>query len=338
MKRPPIRVALVSANVLAKATVVFATALLFLSTPGSAGQGLAKPPDYTTLLNSIVSVLPEWPAHVSRTQEPEGTGVVVDDGNVVITALHVVDQAVSIRIRTSSGNIMVAHLHGTDRATDLALLRIDSALPPMEFGGDGRLGEPVCAIGNAFGLGLSITCGTVSAVNRAGVKFNAIEDFVQTDAAVNPGDSGGALVDANGALIGILSAIFTNTDKLDASIGVNFAVAAPLASKVTRELLAHGAVAWSFGGAGLAQYPRRGQLGEMSAQVKHVRSGGAAEAAGVEAGDRVVVANGRRIRTPADFKSVLARQSEGDEVKLTVRRGSETLELVLRLKPPARAQ
>lgn len=315
-----------------------AAVLILVTLPQLAGRAAAKAPDYAQILKSVVSVLPEWPPYISRNQEPEGSGVVVMDGTVIITALHVVDQATSVRVRTNAGEIMTAEVHSTDRATDLALLKIEKTLPAMEFGPDAHLGTPVCAIGNAFGLGLSVTCGTVSAVNRSGVKFNAIEDFVQTDAAVNPGASGGALVDDGGALIGILSAIFTNTDKLDASIGVNFAVAAPLARKVTEELLEYGSVAWSFGGAGLTQYPRRGQVGEMAAQVKHVRSGGAAEAAGVEPGDRIVEAAGRRIRSPADFRSVLARQAAGGEVPLLVRRGDRTLELVLRIKAAARRQ
>ena len=314
-------------------TAVFCIALLLtLTTSTWFARAHAGEVEYEALLKSVVSVLPEWPAHVSHAQEPEGSGVVVMDGTMVITALHVVDQATSVRIRTSTGQIMTAQVHGTDRATDLALLKIETKLDAMAFGGDGRFGERVCAIGNAFGLGLSITCGTVSAVHRAGVRFNAIEDFVQTDAAVNPGDSGGALVDADGTLIGILSAIFTNTDKLDASIGVNFAVSAPLASKVARELMANGSVAWGFGGAGLAQYPRRGQVGEMAAEVKHVRGGGAAEAAGVKKGDRIVQVGGRRIRSPADFKSVLARHNTGDTVQVTLRRGEETLELALEIK------
>lgn len=323
---------------MARVVAVFATAAFFLTVPGLISPSPAKTPDYATLLKSIVSVLPEWPAHVSRAQEPEGTGVVIHDGTVIVTALHVIDQAVSVRIRTSAGDIMSAKVHASDRATDLALLKIDTVLAALEFGGDARLGEPVCAIGNTFGLGLSISCGTVSAVHRAGVRFNAIEDFVQTDAAVNPGASGGALVDAEGALVGILSAIFTNTDKLDASIGVNFAVAAPLADKVARELMAHGAVAWNFGGAGLAQYPRRGNVGEMAAEVKQVRAGGEAEMAGVKRGDRVVEAAGRRIRSPADFKSVMARHNPSDEVTLVVRRGDETLELILKLTPSNQGQ
>ncbi|MGI9384616.1 MAG: S1C family serine protease, partial [Methyloligellaceae bacterium] len=144
---------------------------------------------------SVVSVLPTWPPDVKRSEEPEGSGVAVLDGATVVTALHIVDRATSIRIRTAKGRIVPAKLVGLDRATDIAILSIDTPLPPLSLASeDPALGQPVCAVGNAFGLGLSVTCGVVSGVHRAGMGFNVIEDFVQTDAAVNPGASGGALV------------------------------------------------------------------------------------------------------------------------------------------------
>jgi len=111
---------------------------------------------------------------------------------------------------------------------DITLLTIGFSESPPE------LGDPVCAIGNAFGLGLTVTCGVVSGLHKAGVGFNAIEDFVQTDAAVNPGASGGALVNRSGKLVGVLSAIFTK--KSDANIGVNFAVSSSLALKAAKLL------------------------------------------------------------------------------------------------------
>ena len=164
------------------------------------------------------------------------------------------------------------------------------------------------------------------------MRFYAIEDFVQTDAAVNPGASGGALIDAGGNLIGIVSAIFTNTDKLDANIGVNFAIAAPLAERIAEQIYENGSVVWRGTGAALADYPRRGRNGELAAEVKHVRQDTPAEAAGLEKGDRIVIAGGRRIRRSVDFKSIMARQRPGDEVIVTVRRGDATRELKLTVK------
>lgn len=299
---------------------------------GALSHAHADVPSLQTTLKSVVSVLPEWPPNANRTKEPEGSGVVVIDGKTIITALHVVDKALSIRVRTSNGVIMQAKMKGRDKVTDLALLTVETELPVLPFGGDALLGDTVCAIGNAFGLGLSVTCGTVSAVNRSGMKFYAIEDFVQTDAAVNPGASGGALIDAGGNLIGIVSAIFTNTDKLDANIGVNFAIAAPLAERIAEQIYENGSAVWRGTGAALADYPRRGRIGELAAEVKHVRQDTPAETAGLEKGDRIVIAGGRRIRRSVDFKSIMARQRPGNEVIVTVRRGDATRELKLTVK------
>jgi len=285
--------------------------------------------DFKVALRSVVSVLPDWPAANARLEEPEGSGVVVLDGRSVITAMHVVEKARNIRIRTSSGQILKAWLQGTDRATDLALLKLDTRLAPLAFGGDVELGQGVCAIGNAFGLGLSVTCGTVSAVNRAGVGFNSIEDFVQTDAAVNPGSSGGALIDGEGRLVGVLSAIFTKTS--DANIGVNFAISAPLARKVVQALSVDGSIAWQLGGLGLKAYPAKDAVGQMAAEVVRVRTGGPAEVAGLKPGDRLIFADGRRIRKPADFRSIMARQNGGTVVTVEIRRGEQTIKLPIQV-------
>ena len=305
------------------ATLLVAVTAFATGVAWADNKWLAKP------LKSVVSVLPERAPGTGRAEEPEGTGVVILDGKTVITAFHVVEHSRSIRVRTASGEILAAELQGVDKATDLALLKIGTALPALEFGADVELGERVCTIGNAFGLGLSVTCGTVSAVNRAGVGFNPIEDFVQTDAAVNPGASGGALIDGEGALIGILSAIFTKQS--DANIGVNFAVSAPLSKRVAEELSAKGAIDWNLGGVGLKPYPARGETGRMAAEAVRVRKGGAAERAGMQPGDHIVQANGRRIRKPADFRSTIARLHPGTEMVLMVFRNGTSHELTLRL-------
>jgi S1-C subfamily serine protease len=288
------------------------------------------PSNVEELLTSIVSVLPDWPRASYNAEEPEGSGVVILDGRTIITAHHVVENARSVRVRTSNGVIMAATLAGTDAASDLALITIEEPLPALAFGGDAEIGDEACAIGNAFGLGLSVTCGTVSAVHRAGVGFNAVEDFVQTDAAVNPGASGGALVSADGTLIGILAAIFTKTS--DANIGVNFAVAAPLAERVADELAASGSIGWNFGGAGLGQFPARGETGQMAAEVLQVRGASPAEVAGLAVGDRIVEAGGRRVRSPEQFRSVVARLVSGDSIDIVVWRGTEQVELSLQME------
>ncbi|MEO0619318.1 MAG: trypsin-like peptidase domain-containing protein, partial [Pseudomonadota bacterium] len=189
-------------------------------------------------VRSVVSVLPEWPRGQRNAQQPEGSGVVVGDGSggqVIVTAWHVISKARSIRVRTHDGVVHLAQRVGHDVPSDLAVLRVamlDNARAAMFADAPVELAAPVCSIGNAFGLGLSVTCGVVSATRRAGVGFNRVEDFVQTDAAVNPGASGGGLFTRDGRLAGILSAIFTKQS--DANIGVNFAVSAELAARITK--------------------------------------------------------------------------------------------------------
>lgn len=256
-------------------------------------------------LKSVVSVLPDWPPNIRRIEEPEGSGIVLIDGRTIVTSAHVINRATRIRVRHHDRSLVEAKLAASDPFTDIAVLTIDDALPALPMiEGDPMLGQKVCAIGNAFGLGLSLTCGVVSAIHRAGVGFNRIEDFVQTDAAVNPGASGGALVTSDGRLVGMLSAIFTK--KSDANTGVNFAIAAPLVERVARELKASGRVTWAKAGLLLIRMPRKGETGRAGALVRTVRKNMPAAAAGLQPDDLIVQASGRRIAKPSDFTSALA--------------------------------
>ncbi|MHA1600812.1 MAG: S1C family serine protease, partial [Alphaproteobacteria bacterium] len=200
--------------------LAFVAVFLALATPAAAFE--------PKVLDSVVTVLPLWPGFERDGQvrrppgsSPEGTAVAIRPGGYLVTALHVVDRATEITVRLPDGREVPARLVATDISTDLALLAIDVDLPILETAPEPTLGDPVCALGNQFGLGLSVTCGVVSGLHLSGVGFNPVEDFVQTDAAVNPGASGGALVDGQGRLVGILSAIFTKVS--DANIGINFA-------------------------------------------------------------------------------------------------------------------
>ena len=281
-----------------------------------------RPAQVSQWMAAVVSVLPDWPPGSFNDEEPEGTGVAIFDGHTIITALHVVARARAIRVRTATGLILAATLKARDHATDLAMLKIAHHLPVLRLGGDVVLGERVCALGNAFGLGLSLSCGTVSAVHRSGIGFNEIEDFVQTDAAVNPGASGGALLTDDGRLAGILSAIFTK--KSDANLGVNFAVSAPLVKRVATQMFKVGAVKWRLGGVRLKAFPDRGGLGEMAAEVVAVMPGGAAERAGLQVGDRITGAGGRRVRKPEEFRAIMALAWPARDVELIVTRSGES--------------
>lgn len=183
----------------------------------------------------------------------------------------------------------------------------------------------MCAIGNAFGLDGTIACGVVSAAGRSDVGFNAIEDFIQTDAAVNPGMSGGALVDERGRLVGVLSAIFAKQS--DANIGVNFAVSARLASVVAERLIGEGLYRPAAAGMSLRQAPDEGEPGRTGARVVAVVDGGAAALAGVRTGDTIVSAAGRRVHGPGDFRAVLAVAREGERLTLGIERDGEPMTL-----------
>ncbi|MDE0209463.1 MAG: trypsin-like peptidase domain-containing protein, partial [Boseongicola sp.] len=167
-----------------------------------AGIGMARAVSPETV-NSVVSVLPQWPGRPQAGPgappgaSPEGSGIALLP-SVIATAWHIVERAERIEVRLADGRMLPASLIARDPLSDIALLRVDASLAPFDSVSDPALADPVCAIGNSFGLGLSVTCGVVSAVQVSNAGFNAVEDFVQTDAAINPGASGGALVDRQG--------------------------------------------------------------------------------------------------------------------------------------------
>ena len=183
---------------------------------------------------SVLVIEPTWPGY-SRPSfgtagtAPAGTGFYIGSGErsrYLVTAAHIIARATDIDIVTD-GPRHPATIVAVDIQRDIAVLRTDLERRPISLRpSDPAVGEHACAIGNSFGLGLGISCGVVSAIHRTDVGFNAIEDFVQTDAAINPGGSGGALVDAEGRLIGMIDGIFTKEADIDA--GVNFAVSVPL--------------------------------------------------------------------------------------------------------------
>jgi S1-C subfamily serine protease len=290
------------------------------------------------VLESVVSVLPLWPGYKTGGtpgtppgSAPEATAVAVLPGGLLATALHVVDRAEAITVRLADGRRFAAELVAGDGASDLALLRIPQDLPLLEMAPEPALGAPVCAVGNAFGLDLSVTCGVVSATRRSGVGFNSVEDFIQTDASVNPGASGGALVDRDGRLVGLLSAIFTKD--ADADIGVNFAVSAALLMRVIEDLADHGRVLRPRSGFRVADLDPAGSGEAVGVRVVAVEPGGAGEAAGLAEGDLVTAIAGRAVRKASDATAAIQLQRPGDQVDLEVRRGGVQQTLTLALPP-----
>ena len=280
-------------------------------------------------LRSVVSVLPVWPnrpqggGNTRNKNAPEGSGIVIGPDGLIATAWHVVEPAMRIDVRLSDGRILSAEQVAHDVDSDIALLRVDANLPPFSFAPQPALSSGVCAISNAFGLDLSVTCGVVSAVGVANAGFNSVEDFIQTDAAANPGSSGGALVNGRGELVGMLSAIFASG--ADTNAGINFAVSARLLNRVVDDLLDDGRVDYIQADWQIA--PLRGQTAAQIAGVLvfDVVSGGVADDAKIAVGDVITSLNGRAIRKVEDIGSELAVLQNGDTAEVLIIRKNQTI-------------
>lgn len=279
------------------------------------------------VMESAVSVLPLRPAAArARMAEPEGSGVAVFAGGYIATADHVLDAAGEVDVRLHSGRRLPARIIGRHGPSDIALIKIDADLPVRPVNYAPALGAPVCAVGNPFGAGLSVSCGVVSALRRTGMGFNPFEDFIQTDAAVNPGASGGGLFDAAGAFTGMTAAVFTPPDH-DVQTGVNFAASAALVMRVAEDLRRHGAVRRAV--SGLVTGPLDAGSGGGSgpgALIRRVNKNSPAERAGLAPGGVITAAGGRAVRKPADVTSAVFLRRPGDTIVFTVRRGAGAAE------------
>ena len=276
-----------------------------------------------------------------RRTQSAGSGVVIDAARgYIVTNNHVVDRADEINVGLADGRTLIAQLIGRDPQVDLALLQVDpDGLQAITFANSRalRVGDFVVAIGNPFGLKQTVTSGIVSALGRTGLGIEGYEDFIQTDAPINPGNSGGALVDLNGRLVGINTAIFAPNG---GNVGIGFAIPANMVKAVTAELIAHGEVRRGY--IGIVAQPLNRELaaafGVLSKNgppqgvvVVDVGLGSAAEHAGMEIGDVLVRIGDSRVRSVADFDSQAATLFVGDEVAVELIRQGETLQKTLRI-------
>jgi serine protease Do len=268
------------------------------------------------------------PAPTPRGRQSLGSGFVVSADGYVVTNMHVVRGAGEIVVRLADHSEHRARLVGGDPRTDIALLKIDAGgLPTLAFGDSdqAQVGEPVMAIGNPFGLEQTVTTGIVSAKERF-IGAGAYDDFIQTDASINPGNSGGPLVDTRGALIGINTAIFSQTG---GSVGIGFAIPVNIAKDVLPQLRAAGKVVRGY--LGVAVMPvepdvRRAldlpaQRGALVAQVVPNSPGARA---GIAEGDVIVAVQDAPVTSPRDLTRRVARMPPGTQVTLRIaRRGGE---------------
>lgn len=268
-----------------------------------------------------------------------GSGVIVDaEKGYILTNHHVVANAGEITVTLKDRRSFTAELVGSDEATDIALLRIDAdKLTSLAFGDSGalRVGDPVVAIGNPFGLGQTVTSGIVSALGRGGINVEGYEDFIQTDASINPGNSGGALVTTDGKLIGVNTAIIAPAG---GNVGIGFAVPIAMASAVMEQLIEHGEV--RRGRIGVAVQDLTPDLAEAlgiaesdGAVVGSVEQDSPAAEAGLRAGDVIIAVNDRRIVGSADLRNRVGLAQVGSEVEIEFLRERVRRTATMRIEP-----
>ncbi len=270
-----------------------------------------------------------------------GSGVVVSADGYILTNAHVIAQADEITVAFNDGRKARATVVGSDRDSDLAVIKVQmDKLVPMAFRADDiQVGDVALAIGNPFGVGQTVTQGIISATGRRGIGVSSFEDFIQTDAAINPGNSGGALVDANGALIGINTAIYSRSG---GSMGIGFAIPTTIVQRVMNELISTGKV--SRGWMGIEMMARGDDPSALESSVgivvAQVWQGGPAHKAGLRRGDVILAIDGVATNDANTLIGIVAQKSPGTSVTVKLERNGKSLELpvVLAERPSVEAR
>jgi serine protease Do len=267
------------------------------------------------------------PEKLEKEINAAGSGVIVDaQRGYVLTANHVVAQISRAQITTKDGRRFLASVIGHDPATDIAVLQIKDPIGlkaiPMGDSDLLEVGDFVIAVGNPFGLGQTVTSGLVSALGRTGLSKEGYEDFIQTDAPINPGNSGGGLINLEGELIGINTAIISPGG---GNVGIGFAVPINMARAVMEQIVKTGQVQRGRIGVGVRDLPAdaRARMGE-GALIGEVMSGSPAEHAGIRKGDVVVKVDGISIRSATQLRNKVGLAPVGRVLRLTIERGNAT--------------
>jgi serine protease Do/serine protease DegQ len=272
--------------------------------------------------------IPQQPREVRSA----GSGVIVDAKNgYILTNHHVVESANEIEVVLRDNRSLKATVVGSDAGTDIAVLKLaePGQLVQIALGNSDQVqvGDFVLAIGNPFGLQHTVTSGIVSALGRSGISPEGYEDFIQTDASINPGNSGGALINLKGELIGINSAIFSNSG---GNIGIGFAIPVNIAKSIMAQILQFGKVRRGLLGVSISDFSADtakaiGVEATDGALVQEVASGSAAEKAGVKVGDVIVGVDGEAISGAADLRTTIGVKRSGDRVRLDLLREGRKL-------------
>ncbi|WP_213299147.1 Do family serine endopeptidase [Paraburkholderia sacchari] len=270
-----------------------------------------------------------------------GSGVIVSPDGYILTNQHVIDGADQIEIALSDGRTTNAKVIGIDPETDIAVLKINLPnLPTITLGrmDQARVGDVVLAIGNPFGVGQTVTMGIISALGRNHLGINTFENFIQTDAPINPGNSGGALVDANGNLLGINTAIYSRSG---GSLGIGFAIPVSTARSVLESIITTGTV--TRGWIGVEPQDVTPEIAEsfglnqkQGAIVAGVLQGGPADKAGIKPGDVLTTVNGEDITDTTRLLNVIAQIKPGTAAKVHLVRKNKDMDLNVTIgkRPP----
>ena len=271
-------------------------------------------------------------------QESLGSGVIVAEQGYVLTNNHVIEGADEIAVMLPGGQVAEARVVGTDPESDLAVLKVAAkGLRPVTFADakSVQVGDIVLAVGDPFGVGQTVTQGIVSATGRNRLGINTFENFIQTDAAINPGNSGGALVDTAGHLVGINTAILSESG---GSQGVGFAIPVSLARSVTEQIIASGHVSRGWLGVSTRDAIDQSGAEETGAVLVDLLKSGPADKAGLRPGDVVVAVNDKAIRDSFDLMNETTILSPGSRAEVKVLRGGRrlTVSTVLGQRPAVR--
>ncbi|NMF89774.1 trypsin-like peptidase domain-containing protein, partial [Aromatoleum petrolei] len=262
-----------------------------------------------------------------------GSGVIASADGLVLTNNHVVEGADEIEIALNDGRKFPARLVGRDPETDLAVLRLqgNGKLPAITFAQQDALqiGDVVLAIGNPFGVGQTVTMGIVSALGRSQLGINTFENYIQTDAAINPGNSGGALVDSQGNLVGINTAIYSRSG---GSLGIGFAIPVSTARGVLEQIIATGQVTRGWIGVEIQEITPElaesfGFAGTEGALIAGVLRDSPAEQAGIRPGDILIGVDGKPVHDPKGMLEMVAGLMPGHSAHFRVRRADTEVEL-----------
>jgi putative serine protease PepD len=306
------------------------------SQPAASTSGLSVNSIYKRTYRGVVEVKVNSqtsdPFGGSRSQSAEGSGFVYDTSGHVITNQHVVAGATSMRVTFWNDRTYTAHVVGTDPSTDLAVLKVDapsSVLYPLTLGDSSKVqvGDNVVAIGAPFGLAETVTAGIVSALHRQMTSPNqfSIDDSIQTDAAINHGNSGGPLLDAQAHVIGVNAQIESDSGGSD---GVGFAIPSNTIKSIATQLISSGKAQHAYLGVELGG-------NTTAARVVSVRTGTPAAKAGLKAGDVITSLGGTKISNADELRAAISARKPGDKVSVTFRRNgqSHTVSLTLVSRP-----